>query len=112
MVKNLPADTGDAKDIGLISGLGRFPGGGHGNPLQCSCMENAMGRGAWWVIVHRVAKSLTCLKGLSTHAYTYTHIHAYAYTWVITHILVYFFSFIFICWRLITLNIVVVFAIH
>ena len=44
VVKNLPADAGD---MGLISGLGRFPGGGHGNPLQYSCLENPMDRGAW-----------------------------------------------------------------
>ena len=40
VVKNLPANAGDIRDLGLISGLGRFPGGGHGNPLQYSCLEN------------------------------------------------------------------------
>ena len=45
-VKNLPANAGDARDAGLIPGLGRAPGGGHGNPLQYSCLEKSMGRGA------------------------------------------------------------------
>ena len=47
VVKNLPADAGDAKDTNLISGSGRFPGGGHGTLLQYSCLENPMDRGAW-----------------------------------------------------------------
>ena len=59
VVKNPPADAGDAKDAGLIPRSGRSPGEGHGNPLQCSCLENAMDRGAWWVAVHGVAKSWT-----------------------------------------------------
>ena len=48
MVKNLPANVGDFRDMGSITGLGRSPGGGHGNSSQYSCLENAMGRGAWW----------------------------------------------------------------
>ena len=59
MVKNLPANAGDVMDAGLIPGLGRSPGGGHGNPVQCSCLENPMDRGHWWATVHRVAKSQT-----------------------------------------------------
>ena len=51
----------------LISGSGRSPAGGHGNPLQCSCLENPMVRGFWWSTVHRVTKSWTWLKGLSPH---------------------------------------------
>ena len=46
-------------DLGLIPGLGRSPGGGHGNPLQYSCLENPMDRGAWWATVHGVTKSWT-----------------------------------------------------
>ena len=57
--KDLPAKAGDAGDMGSIPGLGRFSGGGHGNSLQYSCPENSMDRGAWWAIVHRVAKSRT-----------------------------------------------------
>ena len=49
----------NAGDLGLIPGLGRSPGGGHGNPLQYSCLENPMDRGAWWATVHGVAKSQT-----------------------------------------------------
>ena len=59
MVKNLPANAGDARDTGLIPGLGRSPGGGHGSPLQYSCLENPMNRGAWQAKVHRVSKSQT-----------------------------------------------------
>ena len=62
MVKNLLANAGDKRDSGLIPGLGRSPGGGHSNPLQYSCLENAMDRRAWQVIVHRVAKSRIQLK--------------------------------------------------
>ena len=47
MVKNLSANVGDVRDARLIPGLGRFPEEGHGNPLQCSCLENSMDRGAW-----------------------------------------------------------------
>ena len=53
VVKNLPANAGDA---GSIPGLARSPGGGNGNPLQYSCLENPMDRGAWWAIVHGVSK--------------------------------------------------------
>ena len=58
-VKNLPANAGDIRDAGLISGLERFPGGGHGNPLQYSCLENPMDRGTWRATVHGVAKNQT-----------------------------------------------------
>ena len=47
MVKNLPANAGAARDVGLIPGLGRSPGAGNGNPLQYSCLENPMDRGDW-----------------------------------------------------------------
>ena len=56
MVKNLPVNAGDLKDTGSIPGMGRSPGGRHGNPLQYSCLENPMDRGAWRAMVHRVAK--------------------------------------------------------
>jgi len=56
VVKNPPANVGDAGDLGLISGLGRFPAEGNGNPLQYSCLENPRDRGAWWAIVHGVTK--------------------------------------------------------
>ena len=52
VVKDLPANAGDLRDIGLIPGLGRSPGGGHGNPLQYSCLENPMDRGAWQGMSH------------------------------------------------------------
>ena len=50
MVKNLPANAGDVKDVGSIPRSGRSPGGGDGNPLQYSCLENPMGRGTWRAI--------------------------------------------------------------
>ena len=56
VVKNLPANARDIRDSGLIPGSGRSPGGGHGNPLQYSCLENLMDREAWWATVHRVAE--------------------------------------------------------
>ena len=59
VVKNLPARAGDIKDVGLIPELGGSPGGGPGNPLQYYCLENAMDRGVWRAMVHRVAKSQT-----------------------------------------------------
>jgi len=62
VVKNLPATAGDIRDMGSIPGSGRSPRGGHGNPLQYSCLENPMARGAWWATVHRVVKSQTFLK--------------------------------------------------
>ena len=68
VVKNLPSNAGEVRDIGSITGSGIFPGGGHGNPFQCSCLENLMDRGAWWATVHRVAQSWTLLKQLSMPA--------------------------------------------
>ena len=57
VVKNQPANTGDARDMGLTPGLGRYPGGGNGNPFQYSCLENSMGRGDWKAIIHGATKS-------------------------------------------------------
>ena len=59
VVKNLPANAGDTGDGGSILGSGRSPGEGNGNPLQYSCLENPMDRGAWWATVHGVTKSQT-----------------------------------------------------
>ena len=63
--KEPTTNAGHAGDVGSIPGSGRSPGGGNGNPLQYSCLENPMDREAWWVIVHGVAKSWTRLKRLS-----------------------------------------------
>ena len=68
MVKNPPAKAGDIRDVGLIPGSGKSPGGGHGNPLQYSCLENPMDRRAWWDTVYGVTKSWTHPKRLSIHA--------------------------------------------
>ena len=59
MVKNLSASAGDARDAGLIPGLGKSSGVGNGNPFQYACLENSMDRGAWRAIVHGVTKSQT-----------------------------------------------------
>ena len=59
MVKNLPANAGDVREVGLIPGLGRSSGVGNGTLLQYSCLENSMGRGDLWATVHGVAKSWT-----------------------------------------------------
>ena len=59
MVKNPPANAGDIRDEGLIPGLGRSPGGEHGNPLQYSSLENPIDRGAWRATDHTVAMSPT-----------------------------------------------------
>ena len=87
--KNPPANAGDA---GLIPGLGRSPGGENGDPLQYSCWDNPLDRGAWWAIVHGVAKSWTRLKLLSICTYihycvtalffpiTFPHLPIFCYT--------------------------------
>ena len=59
MIKNLPANAGNVRNTGLIPGSGRSPGLGNGNPLQYSCLENSMDRGARWATVHGVAESRT-----------------------------------------------------
>ena len=59
MVENLPANAGEMKDMGSIPGLGRFPGGGHDNPLQYSCLENPTDRGPWQATAHRVTNRQT-----------------------------------------------------
>ena len=56
VVKNLPANAGDIRDLSSISGSERSPGEGNGNPLQYSCLGNPMDRGAWWATVHGVAR--------------------------------------------------------
>ena len=74
VVKNLPANAGDTRDMSLIPGLGRTPGEGNGNSLQYSCLENSMDRGAWKATVHGVAKGWTQLS-------TCTHMHFSYYSY-------------------------------
>ena len=73
LVKNVPAKVGDVRGVGGIPGLGRSPEGGHGNPLQCSCLKNPMDGGAWQATVHGVAESDT-IEHLSTE---HTEAHVY-----------------------------------
>ena len=79
VVKDLPVNAGDFRDVGLIPGSGRFPGGGHGSPLQYSCLENPMDRRTWRAMLHRVAKSRTKLKWLNIHAHIYIFVYIYKY---------------------------------
>ena len=69
VVKNLPVNDGNIRDVGSIPGLGSSPGGGHGSLLQYSCLEKPMNRGVWWAMVHSVTKHQTQLKWLSRHIY-------------------------------------------
>ena len=70
VVKNLPASAGATRNMGLIPGSGRSVRGGHGNPLQNSCLENPTGKGVGWATVHRAAKSRMLLNQLNMHACT------------------------------------------
>ena len=69
MVKTLPANVGDSGDMGSISGSGRSPGVGNGNPIRYSCLENSMEGGAWWATVQRGCKESDTTEQLSMHAY-------------------------------------------
>ena len=80
-VKNLPANAGETRDVSLIPGSGRSPRIGNGNPLQYSCLENPMNRGAWRATVYGVAEcECAC-----THARTHTHTHTTAIVSVLCH---------------------------
>ena len=70
VVKNLPANAEDVRDMGSIPGLGRSPTGGHGNPPQCSCLGSPMDRGAWWATVHGATESQTRPRTKQTHTVT------------------------------------------
>ena len=70
VVKNLPANAWDIRDEGSIPGLGRSPGGGHSYPLQYSCLENPMDRGAWQATVHSITQSQVWLKRVSVHSHS------------------------------------------
>ena len=70
VVKHLPTNAGDIRDVGLIFGWGRSPGGGNGNPLY-SHLENPTHRGAWWATVSGVAKESDMIE----HTHTHTHTH-------------------------------------
>ena len=78
VVKNLPANGGNAQDVGLIPGSGRSLGEGNDNPFQYSCLEIPMNTGTWWATVHRVTKSQTRLSA-RTHTHTHTHTHTNTY---------------------------------
>ena len=73
MVKNMPANEGDVRDMGSVPELGRSPGEGHGNPHQYSCLKNPMDRGARGAIVHGVAKSWTRLSNNHFHSIAFDY---------------------------------------
>ena len=86
VVKNPLANAGDARDAGSIAGWGISSGGRNGNPLQYSCQENPMDRGAWQATVHRIAKSQTRLKLVTMHYYTVPGtllFHSKRYLWIL-----------------------------
>ena len=80
VVKNLPANGGNAQDVGLIPGSGRSLGEGNDNPFQYSCLETPMNTGTWWATAHRVTKSQTRLSARArAHTPTHTHTHTHTY---------------------------------
>ena len=80
VVKNLSANAGDTGDASSVPELGRSLGGGNGNQLQCSCLENSMDRGPWWATFHVVAQRWTW-PSTHTHIHTHTHTHTSSNTW-------------------------------
>ena len=82
VVKNLPATAGDIRDMGSSPGSGRCPGGGHGNPLQCSCLENPVDRGAWQAMVHGVAKKSDMTQLLNNKMYVCVYINIYIFIFI------------------------------
>ena len=82
VVKNLPANSGEARDVGSIPGLKRSPGVGYSSPLQYSCLENSTDRGAYWAVVHSIARSHACM-----HVHTHTHTHTELILYMLKYIL-------------------------
>ena len=84
-VKNPPANAGDVRDVGSIPGSGRSPGEGNGNPLQYSCLENAMDGGAWWATVHGVTKSRTRLSDFTFTNFQSPFTHKSDFSYLLNH---------------------------
>ena len=81
----------NAEDLGLIPGSEISPGKWNGNPLQYSCLEDPMNRGAWWATIHGVANSQTQLSDFHTHIHTHTHTHTHTHRVVILRQEIYLF---------------------
>ena len=80
VIKNLPANAGDTRDVSLIPGLGRSPGVGNDNRPQYSCLENSMDRGAYRAMSYEITKNQTSLSLSLTHRHTHTHTHTHTQT--------------------------------
>ena len=93
VVKNLSTNAGDIRDMSSITEHRKSPGRGCGNPLQYSCLENPMGRRTWWATAHRVARSLTWLKQLSTHVWKCLLTDKWIQKMWYVHTMEHFFSF-------------------
>ena len=102
-IKSPTAKAGDIRDMGSIPGLERSPGGGHGSPLQYSCLENPMGRGALQATVHRVRKSWTQLRQLSMHTYMcacvceYMCVYVYMYVYICIYECIHIYMYLYMC---------------
>ena len=88
VVKNLPASAGDVKRLRFNSWVRKILWRRAWQPLQYSCLENPMDRGAWQATVHRVAKSWTQLEKLNTHTHTYIHTFIYIYIYIVCNLYV------------------------
>ena len=98
MVKNPPANAGYIRDVGLIPGLGSSPGGGHGYPLQYSCLENPRDRGAWWAAACGIAQNRTQLKWLSSSSSSRATKHSTDTTFLLLILILFRFS-CFLSWN-------------
>ena len=85
MEKNLPANSGEARDVGSILGSGRSLEVGNGNPFQYSCLENFMDRGIWWTTIHGVAESQIRL-GMCAHTCTHVHTHTHSVSYCVSFV--------------------------
>ena len=83
VVKHPPASAGSIRDTHSIPGSGRSPGGDHGNPLQCSCLENPMDKGAWWTTIQSIPKSWTQWKRFNMQTHTMKFIYSNLYLYMI-----------------------------
>ena len=95
VIKNLPANGGDTGDLGSTPELGRSPEVGSGNPLQCSCLENPMDRGAWQATVHGLQElNMTERLRIHTHIYVRTYVYVCVYVYIYMCVCVYIYMYV------------------